>query len=89
MLFGWRIRKRLWHWSDELKKLEAAMSEAPQDHEKHLAEIDRIEDAVSGIPIPLEYSESYYNLHAHVEFVQRRLDLQGPSEPAPATEATV
>ena len=89
MLFGWRIRKRLWHWYDELKKLEAAMSEAPQDHEKHLAEINRIEDAVSGIPIPLEYSESYYNLHAHVEFVQRRLDLQGPSEPAPATEATV
>ncbi len=89
MLFGWRIRKRLWHWYDELKKLEAAMSEAPQDHEKHLAEIDRIEDAVSGIPIPLEYSESYYNLRAHVEFVQRRLALQGPSEPAPATEATV
>lgn len=81
MLYGWRIRKRLWHWYDELKKLEIAMAEAPQDHEKHMAEIERIEDAVSGIPIPLQYSEQYYNLRSHVEFVQRRLTALGTTAP--------
>jgi hypothetical protein len=81
MLYGWRVRKRLWHWYDELKKLEIAMANAPQDHEKHVAEIERIEDAVSGIPIPLQYSEQYYNLRSHVEFVQRRLSAQMPTAP--------
>ncbi len=73
LIYGWRVRKRLWHWYDELKKLEQAMSDAPVEREKHLAEIARIDSAVSGIPIPLHYSEPYYNLRSHIEFVQRRL----------------
>ncbi len=73
-LYGWRIRKRLWHWYEELKKLELAIADAPPDREKHLKEITRIDDAVSGIPVPIEYSEQYYNLRSHVEYVRRRLD---------------
>ena len=84
MLFGWRVNKRLWHWYDELKKLEIAMADAPQDHEKHVAEIERIEDAVSSIPIPLQYSEQHYNLRSHVDFVQRR--LLAAREAAPSGE---
>lgn len=83
MIYGWRVRKRLWHWYDELKKLEQAMSEEPANHDKHQAEIARIDEAVWTIPVPVEYSEQYYNLRAHVEYVQRRLD----AHPVSATAA--
>jgi TRAP transporter TAXI family solute receptor len=81
-LYTWRVRRRLWHWYEELKKLEIAMADAPADREKHLQEIGRIDDAVSGIPVPVAYSEQYYQLRSHVEFVRRRLDAQAAAAPA-------
>jgi hypothetical protein len=75
-LYTWRIRRRLWHWYDELKKLEISMADAPADREKHLQEIERIDAAVAGIPVPVAYSEQYYQLRSHVEFVRRRLNGQ-------------
>ena len=84
MIYSWRIRKRLWHWYEELKKLEATMSENPDDHQKHLAEMQRIDEAVWAIPVPIEYSDQYYNLRAHTEYVQRRLESQGTVTPAEA-----
>lgn len=82
MVYTWRIRKRLWHWYDELKQLERAMADEPAHHEKHRAQIARIDDAVSAIPVPIQYSEPYYNLRAHVEYVRRRLESQTAAAPA-------
>ena len=82
MIYGWRIRKRLWYWYDELKKLEQAMADEPAGREKHVAEIARIDSAVSSTLIPLQFSEPYYNLRAHVEYVQRRLAAQATITPA-------
>ena len=76
MVYSWRMHRRLWHWYDQLKKLEHAMAEEPDNHKKHQQELDRIEDAVSGIPLPLQYSEQHYNLRSHIEYVQRRLAAQ-------------
>jgi TRAP transporter TAXI family solute receptor len=73
---SWRIRRRIWHWYEELKKLEHAIIESPTDQENHLAEIDRIDAAVTVLPVPIGYSEQYYNLRAHVEYVRRRLNTQ-------------
>jgi len=81
-LYTWRVRRRLWHWYEELKKLEIAMADAPSDQDKHRLEIGRIDDAVSGIPVPVAYSEHYYQLRSHVEFVRRRLDAQTAVTPA-------
>jgi TRAP transporter TAXI family solute receptor len=81
-LYTWRVRKRLWHWYEELKKLEHAMHDTPVEHQQHLAEIDRIDEAVSDIPVPVQYSEQYYNLRAHVELVRRRLNAHSTAAPA-------
>jgi uncharacterized protein len=81
-IYDWRIRKRIWPWYNELKKLEIAIADNPEDREKHLLEIQRIDDAVTSIPIPLNYSEPYYNLRSHVEYVQRRLESQPAETPA-------
>lgn len=79
LIYGWRVRKRLWHWYRALKLLEHDIAVAPAEHDKHAAEIRRIDDAVSSIPIPLQFSEQYYNLRAHVEYVQRRVGAQNAS----------
>jgi TRAP transporter TAXI family solute receptor len=80
-LYTWRVRRRLWHWYDELKKVEIAMADVPEDREKYLKQIEDIDDAVSGIPVPIEYSEHYYQLRSHVEFVRRRLNTQTAAAP--------
>ncbi len=56
------------------------MADEPENHEKHQQELDLIEDAVSGIPLPLQYSEQHYNLRAHIEYVQRRLTSSSKDE---------
>jgi len=81
-LYTWRIRKRLWHWYKELQLLEHSMSDDPADLEKHRTEMHRIEEAVWTIPVPVEYSEQYYNLREHVEFVRRRLESHATAAPA-------
>ena len=84
MIYGWRMRKRLWHWYNELKKLELAMAEHPEDHDKHVLELERIDEAVTSIPLPQQYAEQQYNLRSHIEYVQRRLAPQDTPAPADA-----
>ena len=82
MIYSWRIRKRLWRWYDRLKTLERAMSEHPENHAQHQTEMAAIDEAVWAIPVPVEYSEQYYNLRSHAEYVQRRLQAQRVVAPA-------
>jgi TRAP transporter TAXI family solute receptor len=72
-IFDWRIKRRLWHWYEELKKLERAIAETPDDRARHVTELKRIDDAVQDIPVPVKYADQHYNLRAHIEYVQRRL----------------
>ena len=37
------------------------------------AEIERIEDAVSHIRIPLTFSDQVYNLRSHIDIVRRKM----------------
>lgn len=85
MLFDWRVNKRLWYWYDELKKLEAAIADAPDDRTKHIDEINRIDEGVSALPIPVSHSEQHYNLRSHVEYVRRRLEGAATVDTASAT----
>ena len=75
-VYDWRVRKPLWRWYKELRTLEAAMADQPDDHEKHLQEIQRIDDGVSMLPLPVKYSEAHHNLRSYVEYVRRRLEMQ-------------
>ena len=73
-VYDWRVRRPLWRWYGELHKLETAMADHPEDHDKHLQEIQRIDEGVSAIPLPLTYSEAHYSLRSYVEYVRRRLE---------------
>jgi TRAP transporter TAXI family solute receptor len=87
MIYQWRIRRRILFWYDRLKKLEAKVKadSSVEALPTHVAEIDRIEDALSVIPVPFMYSDQLYNLRSAVELVRQK--IAGRVEQAKIAEA--
>jgi len=75
LLYKWNMRRRLLYWYGELKALEASLATDPS--EAHLsektAELERIEEAVSRIRVPLPFTDQLYDLRGHIDIVRRRL----------------
>ena len=78
-LYTWQVRRRLLHWYDELKKVEADIGARPDATTitAKLLRIEQIEEAVNEIPLPLAFSNQLYDLRAHIDIVRRRLSEIG------------
>jgi TRAP-type uncharacterized transport system substrate-binding protein len=76
-LYNWRMRRRILYWYRELKNLENDLpkSAGPDLIEKKEQELERIEEGVRRISVPIQFSADLYNLRDHVEFVRRRIEL--------------
>lgn len=74
-LYQWRIKRRIFYWYAQLKRLERRMAQAGTDADvaAHAAEIERIEKAVTVIPVPVTYSENLFNLRGAVGLVRGRI----------------
>jgi uncharacterized protein len=74
-IYNWRVRRRINYWYGELKRLEATARSAATAAERaaKLSELDRIEEAVDNIPVPLGFADRLYELRQHVELTRRRL----------------
>ena len=79
-IYDWRVRRPLWKWYEQLHDLEAAIAENPEDHDKHLETLERIDDEISSSPLPVHYSDPHYQLRSYLEFVQRRLHAYEPDK---------
>jgi TRAP transporter TAXI family solute receptor len=75
MLYTWRIRRRIFHWYGELRKVESGLTpeSTTEDFDRAFAEIDRIEATVDRLSIPLGFSNQAYDLREHINLVRRRL----------------
>src|SRR5262249_51833057 len=75
MLYKWNTRQRLLYWYGQLKELEASFD--PRADDEHLAEtqaaLERIDDAVSKIRLPLAFSDQVYHLRSHIHVVRRKI----------------
>jgi len=74
-LYAWRIQQRIRRWYRELMRVDAEITARPDGpHDPALlAEIERIEQAVNRLPIPLPYANQLFDLREHIEVVQRRM----------------
>ena len=74
-LYSWRVRARIYRWYGELKYLElqAQNDPAARSRQEWLAEVQRIEDAVNRMPIPLAFADFAYTLRLHIDMVRQRL----------------
>ena len=82
-LYNWRMRRRILRWYVRLKSLEAGdrAGLSAEERAARLQELDRIEDTVDNIAIPLAFANQLYDLREHIEVVRRRL-LGQSVEPA-------
>jgi len=76
--YNWITRRRLFYWYGQLRALEASF-DSSTNHKfliHKLAEIERIEDAVSEIDFPLAFSGQVYNLRSHIDIVRQKIASQ-------------
>ena len=90
-VYVWRIRSRVYRWYGQLRTVEQAVEEAPEDqrmqvYEAQLQRLNEIEELVNQISIPLSFADGLYGLRSHINFVRQRiLSLMG--DEAPQAEA--
>ena len=89
-LYNWRMRQRILYWYRELKNLENGL---PKTAGQQLVwqkeqELERIEEGVRGISVPIQFSADLYNLRDHVEFVKRRIEMLGGHDPKAHVQPT-
>lgn len=90
IVYNWRMRRRILYWYRELKLLENDLPKTatPDFAEQKEQELERIEEGVRKISVPIQFQADLYNLRDHVEFVRRRIaQLRGSNTKATAHPA--
>jgi TRAP transporter TAXI family solute receptor len=74
-LYKWRVRRRVYRWYKELRKIEASIQSGGRDDDlpEYEAELDRIDDEVRKVKIPWAYAEELYQLRLHIRYVREGL----------------
>ena len=85
-VYRWRIRRRILYWYGELKRLERSIYALPgREHlATHFGEIERIDEAVANIRVPLAFSDQLYNMRSHLDIVRQRLTQRAKAAGATA-----
>jgi hypothetical protein len=75
VFYQWVMRRRLTYWYAKLKALEASfdINASAISLPETSIEIERIEDAVSHIQLPLTFTDQLYNLRSHIDIVRRKI----------------
>ncbi len=88
-LYRWRIRSRIYRWYEVLRRIDQDLSDPASSCSPEACrnELERMEQELREIRVPLSYMEEFYHLHLHLELVQRRLSEQQQQPPAAAQAA--
>lgn len=82
--YRWRVRSKVYRWYRDVRGIDLALPEprAAADLSSLLKELDRIENEVRRMLVPLAHSEADYNLRLHIEFVRSKVRaVQAASQP--------
>jgi TRAP-type uncharacterized transport system substrate-binding protein len=77
-LYVWKVRSRVYRWYGQLRAVEQAIEDVPEDQQAHvypeqLKRLDDLEARVNQISIPLSFAEELYGLRSHINFVRKRV----------------
>ena len=81
-LYNFRIRSRIFRWYGSLREIEQHITDRTRSSDLLHSDLDRIEELVERLPVPLSYADELYSLRSHITLVRQRLDGQ------PATPST-
>ena len=72
-LYRFRVRSRIFRWYRNLRVIENELETGARPREELLASLDKIENRVFGIRVPLAYADELYALRSHIDMVRSRL----------------
>ncbi|MEE4377953.1 MAG: TAXI family TRAP transporter solute-binding subunit [Candidatus Competibacteraceae bacterium] len=77
-LYQWRMRSRIYRWYRELENVNLSWSDsqAPDRREQAINELERIDNEVLHIEVPLSYSEHLYHLRQHIQLVRQKIQSE-------------
>jgi hypothetical protein len=75
-LYRWRMRRNFYRWYGELRFTEDAVRRGEGDPAAQRARLDRIEQQLDRLWVPVAYAADFYNLRNHIRMV--RDQLRGP-----------
>ncbi len=78
-IYAWTVRRRLYVWYRQMKALENQLDHNPTREQLAEAkiELDRLDRAVSRVRVPVQFSDQFYDLRGHIDFIRRRLEPRG------------
>ena len=78
-IYRWRIRQRLLARYKQMKDIELRLAELPQGANPSalLSETDALSETVARMPVPIQFSEQFYDLRDHLDQVRARLAARG------------
>ena len=72
-VYRWRMRHSIYRWYSELRFTENAVRRGEGDPAAQLARLDRIEQRLDRLWVPVAYAADFYNLRYHIQMVRDRL----------------
>jgi hypothetical protein len=78
-IYRWRVRSRIYRWYSELEGVDPRIQQDDSGGgvKEYIVELDRIEDKVTKVSIPLSYSKELYDLRLHIEMLRNELRKAG------------
>lgn len=75
VIYRWRVRSRVYRWYGVLMAIERDILSDPTPEQKQeiLRRIDRVDNAVNRIRMPLSFADQLFVLRSHVNMVRERL----------------
>jgi TRAP transporter TAXI family solute receptor len=85
--YRWRVRSKIINRYRDVVEVDQALLRRPSPAEcvELLARLDRIEDEVRNLRLPLGYADAHYHLRLHLDLVRRRVQemTHAPAAPPP------
>jgi len=74
-IYRWRMRSRIYRWYSELETVAPEMrkKDLTENLEEYLTLLDKLEEKVSNISVPLSYSIELYSLRLHIDMLRNKL----------------
>jgi TRAP-type uncharacterized transport system substrate-binding protein len=72
-IYRWRMRHSIYRWYGELRFTEDAVRRGVGDPVAQLARLDRMEQQLDRLWVPVAYAADFYNLRYHIQMVRERL----------------
>jgi hypothetical protein len=88
-VFRWRVRSKILNRYRDVVEVDHLLPPRPSPTECDalLARLDRIDEDVRALRVPLGYTDGYYHLQLHLELVRRRVQQMRHAGAAAVPEA--